>query len=50
MAPTQSRLRRPAALLLAAVSRGSAAATRRLDECVADELGRALAPLRSNLR
>ena len=31
------------------LSRGSAAATRRLDECVADELGRALAPLRSNL-
>ena len=44
MAATPSRLRRPAALVLAALSRGSAAATRRLDECVADELGRALAP------
>jgi hypothetical protein len=44
MAPTQSRLRRPAALLLAGLSRGSAAAARRLDECVADDLGRALAP------
>ena len=44
MAATPSRLRRPAALLLAALSRGSAAATRRLDDCVADELGRALAP------
>ena len=50
MVATPSRLRRPAALLLAAVSRVSAAATRRLDECVADELGRALAPLRGNLR
>ena len=42
MPSTPSRVRRPAALLLAALSRGSAAATRRLDECVADELGRAL--------
>jgi hypothetical protein len=39
-----SRLRRPAALVVAAVSRGSAAVVRRLDECVADDLGRALAP------
>jgi hypothetical protein len=38
-----SRLRRSAALMLAALSRGSAAAVRRLDECVADDLGRALA-------
>jgi len=29
---------------LAAVSRGSAAIARRLDECVADDLGRRLAP------
>jgi hypothetical protein len=29
---------------MAAVSRGSAAVTRRLDECVADDLGRSLAP------
>ncbi len=28
----------------ALVSRGSAAVTRRLDECVADDLGRSLAP------
>ena len=40
---TSSRLRRPAALVLAALSRGTAAATRRLDECVADDLGRSLA-------
>ncbi len=39
-----SRLRRPAALALAALSRGSAAAARRLDDCVAEDLGRALAP------
>ena len=42
--PRQSRVRRVAALGLAAVSRGSAAAVRRLDDCVADDLGRALAP------
>ena len=40
---TPSRVRRPVALVLAALSRGSAAAVRRLDECVADDLGRALA-------
>ena len=34
----------PWRLALAALSRGSAAAVRRLDECVADDLGRALAP------
>ena len=39
-----SRLRRPAALAFAALSRGSAAAVRRLDDCVAEDLGRALAP------
>lgn len=39
-----SRLRRLAALLLAAVSRGSAAIVRRLDARVADDLGRTLAP------
>jgi hypothetical protein len=39
-----SHLRRAMALALAALSRGSAAAVRRLDECVADDLGRALAP------
>jgi hypothetical protein len=39
-----SRVRRGAALALASVSRRSAAAVRRLDDCVADDLGRALAP------
>lgn len=39
-----SRLRRPVALLLAAVSRGTASVVRRLDDCVADDLGRTLAP------
>lgn len=39
-----SRARRSAALVLAALSRGSAAAARRLDDCVADDLGRSLAP------
>ncbi len=39
-----SRLRRPVALVLAALSRGSAAAVRRLDDCIADDLGRSLAP------
>jgi len=39
-----SRARRPVALVLAALSRGSAAAVRRLDDCVADELSRSLAP------
>ena len=43
MPATTSRLRRPAALILAALSRGAAAATRRLDECVADDLSRSLA-------
>ena len=39
-----SRLRRLAARSLATVSRGSASIVRRLDECVADDLGRTLAP------
>ncbi len=42
--PRPSRLRRPIAVALAAVSRGSAAAVRRLDDCVADDLGASLAP------
>ena len=37
-------VRHPVALVLAALSRGSAAAVRRLDECVADDLGRAISP------
>ncbi len=41
--PTFSSIRRPIAVALAAVSRGSAAAARRLDDCVADDLGRPLA-------
>jgi hypothetical protein len=39
-----SPLRRPVARALAALSRGSAAAVRRLDDCIADDLGRSLAP------
>jgi hypothetical protein len=39
-----SRLRRPVAIAFAAFSRGSAVLVRRLDDCVADDLGRALAP------
>jgi hypothetical protein len=38
-----SRLRRPMAVAFAALSRGSAAVARRLDDCVADDLGRSLA-------
>ena len=41
--PKPSRLRRPTALLLAAFSLGTAAAVRRLDDCVADDLSRSLA-------
>ena len=44
LTPKPSRLRRPVAIGLAALSRGTAAAVRRLDDCVADDLGRALAP------
>ncbi len=43
VAERPSRLRRPAALIFAAVSRGSAAAVRRLDDCVAEDLGRSMA-------
>lgn len=44
-APSQpSRLRRLAARALASVSRGFAWIVRRLDDCVADDLGRTLAP------
>jgi hypothetical protein len=43
MPSTPSRLRRPVARVLAALSRGTAAAVRRLDDCVADDLGRSLA-------
>jgi hypothetical protein len=39
-----SLLRRSLARAFAALSRGSALAVRRLDECVADDLGRSLAP------
>lgn len=39
-----SVVRRGLALGLAAVSRGSAAVVRRLDDCIADELSRSLAP------
>jgi hypothetical protein len=39
-----SRLRRLAARFLASVSRGFASIVRRLDDCVADDLGRSLAP------
>ncbi len=43
--PTRaSRLRRRTARLFASVSRGFASIVRRLDECVADDLGRTLAP------
>jgi hypothetical protein len=37
-------VRRPLARGLAALSLGSASIVRRLDECVADDLGRTLAP------
>ena len=39
-----SSARRLTALALAAFSRSSAAAVRRLDDCVADDLSRSLAP------
>ncbi|HEX7949855.1 MAG TPA: hypothetical protein VF494_05875 [Candidatus Limnocylindrales bacterium] len=39
-----SRLRRLLARAMANVSRGSAWAVRRLDSCIADDLGRSLAP------
>jgi hypothetical protein len=42
-----SRLRRPMAIGLAAISRGFAVAVRRLDDCVADDLGEQLSPAKS---
>lgn len=39
-----ARLRRVSAVALASVSRGTASVVRRLDDCVADDLGRTLAP------
>lgn len=39
-----SGIRRSLAQVLAAISRGSASAVRRLDSCIADDLGRTLAP------
>ncbi len=39
-----ARLRRLLAQALAALSRGSAWVVRRLDSCIADDLGRALTP------
>jgi len=39
-----TRARRLTAIALAALSRGTAGVVRRLDDCVADDLGRALAP------
>ena len=42
-----SVVRRPAALLLAAVSRGTVAIVRWLDDCVAEDLGHALDPAAS---
>jgi hypothetical protein len=39
-----SRLRRSLAHGLAAISRGAAAIVRKLDGCIADDLGRSLAP------
>ena len=41
--PKPSGLRRSIAVAFAALSRGSASAARRLDDCVADDLGRSLA-------
>jgi hypothetical protein len=42
--PRAGWIRHPVARVLAAFSRGSAAVVRRLDDCVADDLGRTLAP------
>jgi hypothetical protein len=44
--PRPSQLRRLVARLLASVSLGSAVLARRLDSRVADDLGRALAPVK----
>ena len=40
----RTSVRRSLAQALAAVTRGSASAVRRLDSCIADDLGRTLAP------
>jgi hypothetical protein len=42
--PFSTRLRRSLAQALAALSRGSASIVRKLDRCIADDLGRTLAP------
>lgn len=42
--PRISRVRRSLAHALVAISRASAAAVRRLDACLADDLGRSLSP------
>ena len=42
--PRSWHIRRSVARVLAVTSRATAVAVRRLDECVADELGRSLAP------
>jgi hypothetical protein len=42
--PRGSFVRRPAALVLATVSRRTADVVRLLDECVAEDLGRAMTP------
>jgi hypothetical protein len=45
LAPSSpSLLRRSLARVMAGVSRGSAGIVRRLDSCIADDLGRSLAP------
>jgi hypothetical protein len=41
--PRGAFVRRPAALVLAALSRRTVEVVRRLDECVAEDLGRAMA-------
>jgi hypothetical protein len=42
--PHRSGVRRPAAQAVAVLSLGAAALVRRLDDCVADDLARTLAP------
>jgi hypothetical protein len=42
--PRRSVVRRPAAQAVAILSLGAAALVRRLDDCVADDLGRSLTP------
>ena len=43
--PRGSSVRRPAALVLAVLSHRTAVVVRRLDECVAEDLGRAMASI-----